>query len=1509
MPLLRKLIHIVVFFTLMPIGAMAQANWLRSAGGSNLDEALDIAYTASGSHYYTTGNFSGNCNFTSQTLASAGLSDGFLAKYDDGGTPIWAKKFGGPGSDKSVAVVTDNSGSAYVCGYYSGTATFGTFSITSADSSDIFIAKYSSTGDVVWVRSAGGPNNDAASGIALDLSGNVYVTGIFRGTANFGTNAVTSVNYPASSQASGDVFLTKLDNNGNFIWVKKGSAQGDEKSTDVCTDGQGGVYICGQFSSDILFDNNHPNTIENAGFVVKYNSSGQEQWFSRLAATQILPQAIRSDSQNNVFVTGESIGQILLESTNTLVVTTANSQSIFLAKYTSSGQISWAQEDGSISYVSSRAIAVGAQNEVYIAGVFDCAFTEYANELGAGLFNSAGFRDVFITKYSTSGNREWFRQYGGPREDFCSAIASSPVADQPIIAGSYEEYFHAPGIEPGFNLNPTNYELGINDDLENPNQGSGCGFNNYGDYVHLKAFNNKDIFIGNLVDLNAAHYDIYSRGDCSFPIVEPCIHDSNTPLECTDELIVCGSASLFFVTNTGSQDWIGPAYDWQWSNNSSEEYIVASTTGWYWLESEREDGCATFLDSIYVTILEEPVPLITDDEGINLESPPTALPILLCAPDEVLLTGSNDEGLDGWWTDPDGNVFESEIITAEIAGPYQYHVVAENECEEVNTVQIEFVEPLEIIDPLLQFGLNSEPVNDTLTICGNDFITTELVDLLEQEDFAIYTDAIWQIAIDTGFYPPYEGFESYTWAAQQNGWHYITATPFTFAPEPCPPDTIWYPPQTISVYIDLLDDPNPQPQLTGDNTYCPGDTILLVATNALSYVWNGPNIIYLSEDSVLVTQPGNYSVSSFEEFDNGCNSTGVAGINIQPIQQPTITGDPISHVICPGESVFLLCQPAQSYQWIGPLGADLGNTQSISVTQPGAYLCVATIGGCAQESNVIEVENYATPYILALPGPDLCATGVVTLIAQASPSAEIVWLDPLSGSSPSINVFEAATYSASVTFCNIETIASIEITETEPEATIIQIGEFLCPGGSVTLSANPGMSSYQWSPGGQNSQQIVVSQPGTYYVDVENELGCDAQSNDYTVTAYNINPPNATDINACLNENVVFTATGQGIYWTNTPEGETIASGNSLNYGAATQSDIVYAYASDANCSSLPNEVMLNIYPSSQLFIEEMDTTYCAGEAFTISTQDPPGTNFQYEWTHPNGSTSNNSQIVIDTSVPEDNGLYILQAGDNNCDAATDSIFIVVENPVNDAMITDPILQVCVGAQILILSDVESSSYVWNTPSGTFTTPEIWIDESDFDLEGNYVLTVPGDYCAFRTDTIKLDVVAYPDFNLNDSLVYCSGGYLTAHVPVGFDLYQWSTGGTNAAEIVPINGFIAVEVTNLPSCSKRDSIQVNNVDCLETFPNIFSPDGDGKNEYMDFGWLRIPIDEVIIFNRWGNEVKRIDNSPFIWNGTNENNQRVSEGTYYYVIISGNPGGKFDQLSGYITVVFGDGQRR
>ncbi len=1482
--------------------AFAQDSWLRRAGGTNLDEALDISRVAIDNSYYVTGYFAGVCNFTIGNLSSSGSSDAFLTKYDVDGEPLWAKKFGGNLTDRSLAVANDNAGNAYICGFFAGQATFGSITLNAADSGDVFVAKVNPQGEVQWAKSAGGSGNDAAVGIAVDLSGSVIITGQFRGVGNFGAFSLTSAN--GGGGASADIFTAKLDNNGNWLWLEQGSAASDERPTDVCTDSQANIYICGQFSGDITFDVAHDNDVENVGYVVKYNSSGQEQWYSKIAATQVSPNALRCDNQNNVLVTGESIGQIIFFGTNNEVVSTTNLQSIFIAKYSSAGAVSWAKEDGSDSYCSAKAIAIGNNNEAYITGLFDCVFTEYADELGDGLFNSAGYRDVFVTRYSSSGSREWMRQYGGPRNEFCSAIVSGANADEPRLAGSFEKYFHVPGDINSFELNPTNFIPGVNDDVSDPNSGALCGYNNYGAYLHLKAQANKDIFVGNFIDLSLPHYDYYTRGDCSYPAEEPCINDEEIPLVCSDSVVICGTALLYLTLNTGSNGWIGPEYDWEWSNGSGDESINIDNTGWISIEVEREDGCDSFTDSIFVEILELPEPTITDDEGINIEAPPDALEVMLCAPDEVVLTGGADGGEAFYWVGPNGFQSEDNPITVTESGDYTFVSEGDNGCFGQNTIPIDLIDPLEEIDPLLQFSETDQPINDTLVICGSDYITTELIDQLEQLDFPLFADAVWQIAVDTGFYPPYEGFESYTWLPQQGGWHYITAIPFLFTPEPCPIDTIWYPEQEISVFIVLLDDPNPNPQISGGGLWCPGDTLMLTATGATNYEWSGPGIIqYISEDSILVNEPGNYTVSSYEEFDNGCSTTGTDGSIVTAIAQPTITSNPPNGVICPGESIVLTAQNGSSYAWIGPLGQNLGTNQNITVSSPGNYLCAITVNGCTQESNVIDVELYATPYLIALPSADLCTDNVVTLIVQSFPDVLIEWQAPLSGNESFMDVYEPGIYTVSVESCGIETEVSLEVTQTVPEAIIVSSDDILCPGGSVTLSANVGMDVYQWFPGGQQTQSILVTQPGSYYVIIADTNSCEDLSSDFVVNQYVLNIPNAQDEAVCNGEQASLSASGQGVFWATNFEGTNVVSeSNSYTTPPVFEAITYFVFAQDENCTSLPNDVLVTIYPSSQLFIEAMDNAYCVGESFIVSSQDISGQGLQYNWLLPNGDTEDDFEIVVNNAAAEYNGWYYLNAQDIHCESPPDSIFIIVENPDNNALIAEDTLKVCVASELLVMSTLVAEAYNWQTPLGNFDEQVIIVDETDFDAEGVYTLVIPGTYCATNTDTVLVDVVEYPDFELNDTLVYCDGGYMIAHLPEGYDLYEWSNGDLDNEAIVPISGFVSVEVTNLPSCSKRDSIQIANIDCLYEFPNIFTPNGDGDNEYVDFGWLRIPIDEVLIFNRWGNLIRQLTAEPFKWNGRTDAGDLVSDGVYYYVVKSGNPGKHYHNLSGYIHVL-------
>lgn len=146
----------------------------------------------------------------------------------------------------------DSGGNAYLSGYFYGQVTFGPHTLNSYGSSDVYTAKLDPSGNWLWAVQAGGLFADYGLGIALDNTGNVYLTGDFIGTAVFGTHSLTS-----SGQQ--DIFAAKLDSAGNWLWVIQAGGAGYEKGRDIVVDNLGVAYLTGWFSSAGNFGS-HPVT-------------------------------------------------------------------------------------------------------------------------------------------------------------------------------------------------------------------------------------------------------------------------------------------------------------------------------------------------------------------------------------------------------------------------------------------------------------------------------------------------------------------------------------------------------------------------------------------------------------------------------------------------------------------------------------------------------------------------------------------------------------------------------------------------------------------------------------------------------------------------------------------------------------------------------------------------------------------------------------------------------------------------------------------------------------------------------------------------------------------------------------------------------------------------------------------------------------------------------------------------------------------------------------------------
>ena len=128
---------------------------MQFGGSITIDEGMDVDADAA-DNSYTTGYFTTTANFPTLSVTSSGIDDIFIYKTNGLGIGQWLKKAGGTGSDKAFSVDADNLGNTVITGYFNNTAQFDAQSVTSAGQQDIFVAKYNTAGNLVWVAKAGG---------------------------------------------------------------------------------------------------------------------------------------------------------------------------------------------------------------------------------------------------------------------------------------------------------------------------------------------------------------------------------------------------------------------------------------------------------------------------------------------------------------------------------------------------------------------------------------------------------------------------------------------------------------------------------------------------------------------------------------------------------------------------------------------------------------------------------------------------------------------------------------------------------------------------------------------------------------------------------------------------------------------------------------------------------------------------------------------------------------------------------------------------------------------------------------------------------------------------------------------------------------------------------------------------------------------------------------------------------------------------------------------------------
>ncbi len=387
--------------------------WAKSVGGSTYEISYSICSDVNG-NVFMSGTFSASyitIGSTKLTNNTPGKDDMFLAKYDASGNVLWAKSAGGSSIDRGCSISTDASGNVIVAGFFvSPTITFGSTTLTSTGSIDIFLAKYDASGNVLWAKSAGGTDTDEANSVCTDANGNIIVAGNFESSSiTFDSTTLTNMN---ASWGDEDIFLTKYDSSGNVIWAKSAGGTYKDYTNSVCTDANGNILCAGYFKSlTISFDSITLANVKNTGyadiFLSKYDASGNVLWAKSLGGTDDdFANSICSDAKGNITIVGDFLSSSIVFGSTTLYNTayslSFDEAQLFIAQYDSSGNPLWAESAGEDGDDIAYAVASHTDGSFVVTGTFKDETITFGS---ATLTNTdpilyeVGGCDIFITKF------------------------------------------------------------------------------------------------------------------------------------------------------------------------------------------------------------------------------------------------------------------------------------------------------------------------------------------------------------------------------------------------------------------------------------------------------------------------------------------------------------------------------------------------------------------------------------------------------------------------------------------------------------------------------------------------------------------------------------------------------------------------------------------------------------------------------------------------------------------------------------------------------------------------------------------------------------------------------------------------------------------------------------------------------------------------------------------------------------------------------------------------------
>lgn len=680
--------------------------------------------------------------------------------------------------------------------------------------------------------------------------------------------------------------------------------------------------------------------------------------------------------------------------------------------------------------------------------------------------------------------------------------------------------------------------------------------------------------------------------------------------------------------------------------------------------------------------------------------------------------------------------------------------------------------------------------------------------------------------------------------------------------------------------------------LPADDTICPGVPYLLFSSLVGSaYQWSTG----ATTASISITNPGTYSLTLTQP--NGCVRTESFELFHYPATTVNL-GNDIN--LCPGNTTVLDADPLGNYPGATYQWSTSATSQTITVGSTGTYsVTITTPNFCTDSDTILVTVSNSIPVNL---GADttLCAGQSLTLTAPNGQSYS--WSS--GATTPSINVNTTGTYAVTVTFgIGCQSSDTIDVTLAANPTVSLGNDTIYCANLGLTLDAGAGLS-YNWNSGA-TTQTLPITQGGTYSVTVTNASGCtDVDSilvSTGLVPQVNLGP----NTQLCPGQTLTLDAGTQATtyLWNTGATTQTITVGTPGTYWAV----VTTACGTDSSATTL------SYYPVASVNAGP-DDTLCAGD--TLSLLGASASQGTLAWSYAGGGTlSSNASLhplfTADSSAsgPVD---FVLTLTDS-CGSHTDTLTLTIL-PRTTLTFLHPD-SVCYNTPIQISYSGNPDSVLW-MGAGTFS-----------DSTGNPVIYTPA---PGEIGLTSIGLTAYgqcgaevfmTDYFIQDSLianfawspgevfpgthVQFTNGSFPADLPLHWHfgdsfysvendpMHRYYTSGTYPVELI---------VYGVDGCNDTLVIPLNVLPTDTIFPNVFSPNSDGINDFFNY---QVPPTESFslgIWDRWGAQYFYTTNPEEKWDGRTAGGADCPEGVYFYVIRMKLLAGTVLNHNGWVTLL-------